>query len=82
MLVSLLLPRFIMTYPATVNEGAQELLGEALVLFMTTLLLGQNHLRVFDIYLLLPMLGKQFIEELALFHKLEDLLKTVGCIGE
>ena len=81
MLVCLLLTRFVKTLPATVNEGVQELGGQALVR-ATILLLVKKHLLVFDVNLLLPLPGELFVETLALLHHLENLLKTVGRIGE
>ena len=82
MLVCLFLTRFLKTLPATVNEGAQELRGQALVLAMSVLLLIEEHLLVFNINLLLSLPGELFVETLALLHKLEDLLKTMSSISE
>jgi hypothetical protein len=82
MLICLLLTHFLKTLPAAVNEGAQELRGQALVLAMPVLLLMEKHLLVFDINLLLPLPGELFVETLALLHKLKDLLKTMSSIRE
>ena len=68
MLVCLLLTHFLKTLPAAVNEGAQELRGQALVLAMPVLLLMEKHLLVFDINLLLPLPRELFVETLALLH--------------